>query len=351
MEGCRRLGTGEGVIGAEDIHFRRDGVAIISSDDRWYWETNLLQNFSFRVPNAKAQGGIFSYNPATDRVQKLRHAGDSFPHDFHPHGISILPRSGFEPGSESKVTRIFAVNHRRDGDAVEVFEAASDELKHVMTVQSSLWKNINDVAATEGGFYVTNYIERVPFTHPLAVPELLNLGVEIGAGGYVLWCRLDAGKGEEPCLKVMQGLRMPNGIEMSTDGQQVFVLESLGQRVVSYSVPPEGHGGKLVPEKTLRFGSACDNLSLSPSGRVYTACHPKAMTYKFLHAKKPSTFRSPSQVMSFDQSLGSLREDLLSADGDPVSGSSSGAFHGSTLLMGGINDPGFLACSGRSEAS
>jgi len=349
MEACRLAGTGDGVIGSEDIHFRPDGVAFISSDDKSYWETEMFRNFSARVPHAKVQGNIFTYDPATDKLQKLRHTGDSFPRDFHPHGISIVPRTGFEHAKLSKVTTVFAVNHRRDGDAVEVFEATPDALKHVKTVKSSIWKNINDVAAAEGGFYVTNYIERVPYTHPLAVPELINLQVEIGAGGYVLWCRLDANEGEEACTKVLEGLRMPNGVEVSTDGKQVFVLESLGQRVVSYNIPPEGHGARLVPYKTLRFGAACDNLSLSPSGRVYTACHPKALTFKFLHAKKPSKFRSPSQVFSFDQSLSHLRQELLSADGNPLSGSSGAAFHGSTLLVGGIYDPGFMVCSGRSE--
>eukprot|EP00284_Hemiselmis_tepida_P005462 CAMPEP_0174950518 /NCGR_PEP_ID=MMETSP1355-20121228/94268_1 /TAXON_ID=464990 /ORGANISM="Hemiselmis tepida, Strain CCMP443" /LENGTH=367 /DNA_ID=CAMNT_0016198127 /DNA_START=23 /DNA_END=1123 /DNA_ORIENTATION=+ len=351
LEGCRLLGTDEGLVGAEDIHFGRNGVALMSSDDRWYWETDLLQNFSIRVRNAKAQGGIFSYDPATDRVSRLRHAGNSFPRDFHPHGISILPRAGFEGAEDSGgATRVFAVNHRKDGDAVEVFEATPDELRHVRSVKSSLWKNINDVAAAGGGFYVTNYMERAPVTHPLAIPELLNLQVEIGAAGYVLWCRHDAGQGEEPCVRVLGGLRMPNGVELSPDGRRVFVVESLGQRVVSYNVPPEGHGGDLLPEKTLYLGSACDNLSLSPSGRVYTACHPKAMTLKFLHSKRPSAFRSPSQVISFSQSLTSVREELLSADGSPLSASSAAAFFGSSLLVGGIHDPGFLACPGRTEA-
>mmetsp|Transcript_13355 Transcript_13355/g.26309 ORF Transcript_13355/g.26309 Transcript_13355/m.26309 type:complete len:387 (+) Transcript_13355:49-1209(+) len=350
MEGCRRLGVEEGVIGAEDIHFRGDGVAFMSSDDRHYWETNMFGNFSTRVPNAKSNGGIFSYDPSTNKLQKLHHTGASFPRDFHPHGISIIPRVGFQPGSDSASTTLYAVNHRRDGDAVEVFEVDGSELRHVKSVRSSLWKNINDVAATEGGFYVTNYMERVPFTHPLAVPELINFGVEIGAGGYVLFCRTDAAEGQEACVRVLEQLRMPNGVELSSDGKRAFVIESLGQRVGLYDVPPEGHGGRLLPVKTLYVGTLCDNIAISPTGRMYSGCHPKAMTFKFLHAKAPQRYRSPSSILSFDPSLDSFRTELMSADGTPLSGSSSAAFHGSTLLMGGVNDLGFVACSGRSEA-
>jgi len=51
--------------------------------------------------------------------------------------------------------------------------------------------------------------------------------------------------------------------------------------------------------------------------------------------------------MSFDAELDAAREELLSASGNPLSGSSSAAFFSDTLLVGGIHDRGILVCSER----
>jgi hypothetical protein len=133
--------------------------------------------------------------------------------------------------------------------------------------------------------------------HPLSVPEVLNLAPEIGVAGFVLWCTYDMTV-DEPCTKVYEGMRMPNGIEVSPDGKLVYIVESTGQRVGLYDVPIEGHGAPLKLKKMLYPGTVCDNLSISPSGRLLSGCHPKAMTYKFLHAKNQK-YRSPSQVMAW----------------------------------------------------
>ena len=171
MEGCKLAGSGEGVIGAEDIHFGMDGLAYISSDDRHWWETSLTSNFSARARNARSQGAIFTFDVTSASFKKLEPLDvENFPQDFHPHGISLLPRvghtrdaSGMPEGAEA---RLVVVSHTVDGDTVEVLDVVGGgcKLKHVATVRSSIWRNINGVAAIKEGFYVTNYMFHPVFT-------------------------------------------------------------------------------------------------------------------------------------------------------------------------------------------
>jgi hypothetical protein len=51
--------------------------------------------------------------------------------------------------------------------------------------------------------------------------------------------------------------------------------------------------------------------------------------------------------MSFDDELDAASEVLLSASGNPLSGSSTAAVFSDTLLVGGIHDRGILVCPGR----
>ena len=166
------------------------------------------------------------------------------------------------------------------------------------------------MVAADHGVFVTNYLTFPVYTHPLSIPEVLNYAPEIGVPGFVLYCLYFPPKGHEPCHVVASGKRMPNGIEISPDGTRVFIMESLGQSVSAYDVPAHQHrtkGWRLQHRKTLRLGHVCDNLSIDQTGRIWTGCHPKALTYKFLHAKNQA-FRSPSLVLSFDQELEAARE-------------------------------------------
>lgn len=110
-----------------------------------------------------------------------------------------------------------------------MLDAINGKLQHVRSVKSALWRNINGIAAVKDGVYVTNYMYYPLLTHPLSLPEVLNMAPEVGVPGFVLFCNVDGRLGE-PCTKVAGGMRMPNGIEVSPDGKQVFIVESLGQR-------------------------------------------------------------------------------------------------------------------------
>ena len=145
---------------------------------------------SYRAAHATTQGAIFAFKPASDSDQKpvrltIPESGAAIlgSSDFQPHGISLLPRLG-HPAAVAATKRgwgaaaappphLYAVNHRRDGEAVDVFEADAGRraLRPLASVRSPLFLNINDVAAVPGGFYVTNYHRHLPFTHPLSIAE------------------------------------------------------------------------------------------------------------------------------------------------------------------------------------
>jgi hypothetical protein len=162
--------------------------------------------------------------------------------DFHPHGLSLMPRLGLETKQQADVgdgkTRIYTVSHTREGDVVEILEAHGASLRHIRTIHSPLWSNLNGIAATKSGFYATNWVNFMPYSHPLAVPELLGLGTEMGLSAFVVYCHVGDHVDEDAKCHVVAdtGMSMVNGVEVSADGKLVYVIESIGKRCVCVCV-------------------------------------------------------------------------------------------------------------------
>ena len=102
--------------------------------------------------------------------------------DFHPHGVDILQKDGR--------TLLYAVNHRREGEVIDVFELdaaapAAVTATYVATITDALFLNLNDVAMlSEDEFYVANWLRYEPGTLDNMFETVLQKAVS-----YVVHCK------------------------------------------------------------------------------------------------------------------------------------------------------------------
>ena len=176
----------------------------------------------------------------------------NFPHkDFHPHGIALLQLAGR--------TLLYVVNHRRDGDAVEVFQLDADSrvLTYISSLTHPLFRNINDVAAaSEGVLYVTNWIYYAPGTKLNMLETYLQQ-----AWGYTVACT------GQDCRVVVEHQKMPNGVVLNADKKTVIIVESTSKTVNVFDRDTETSA--LALKLTLPTETLCDNIELdAASGLV-----------------------------------------------------------------------------------
>jgi arylesterase/paraoxonase len=309
---CRLI---SGVQSSEDITINpRTGMAFISSDDRRQW---------FAGGSAGVQGAIFGFDLSSTHPALIRLTKD-LGFEFHPHGIGLyLPGEG--------TPSLFVVNHRSDGQFIEIFDIRNQTLSHRASISGKLMNSPNDVIPVgPNTFYVTNdHGSTSPFGRKLE--DYLQL-----ARSYVLYYD---GKGFR---KVAEKIAYANGINISHDGETVYVASTVAGGIRLYD--RDITSGSLTFQKAIDLGTGVDNIELDSDGNLWIGAHPKLLTF-VKYAKDPNT-RSPSQVLEirFNGDGNYTVEEIYLNRGSPLSGSSAAAvFHG-RLMVGSVFDRGFLLC-------
>jgi len=290
------------------------------------------------------QGGIYTINLKREilSLEKLELIG--FPQkDFHPHGISLL-KVPATAKSTPPTLFVLTVNHRRDADAIEVFEflPTSKQLKFHYSVTHSLFRNLNDVQGlwTEEGlaFYATNWAY-YPFGSFLNVVEVTTnrpwTSVVFCSGSALsIRCKEAVPPGK---------LRMANGISISPDQRNLYVITSRSKELQVYN---RDQFSDLTLNTTVPLGSNCDNLDVTPQGDIYTGCHPsnfKFLKHKVLHTTCPSQV---FQIRPINAARGDYKVTELFQSNTNFSGSSTAVTYQDKLLIGGVFDDGVLVCKG-----
>jgi len=279
------------VPGTEDLAIdRHSGKMFISSTDRW-----------------KLQEGEISFTDGIYLLQ-LDSRNDKPPEllftalrDFHPHGISLLRDNGD--------LFLFVVNHNGAGDFVEKFRFAKDTLFHINRFHSDLMCCPNDVVAVDiNRFYVTNdHGNKKGFSRTLE--DYLRI-----PKSSVFY--FDGNSFQ----KAVSGLNYANGINISNDGNKLFVTETTAGLLNSYEI--NKNTGALTKIDELNLHTGVDNISIGPDGSLLIGAHPKLFAFVG-HATDKSKM-SPSQVILLkpngpnDFSVSEIYLDL----GDQLSGSS-----------------------------
>lgn len=303
-----------GVIGAEDITIDpQNGMAYISAHDRRNWS---------------AGGGIYLYQTGSYSTPVL------MPHDlnttFYPHGISLWK-------NPEGLDRLFVVNHppsapgseQSSDSEVVVFEIEGSQLIHIKTLKTDLPYSLNDVAAANANSFYTT-IDKGSLTRTGRLLEaygrLARGGVAYGSGNVI--------------TRITGDLIYPNGIQVSRDGKKVYVSESTGKRLSTYSRDESSGELSLIDE--VLIDSGLDNLEWDANGNLWIGAHPQML--KFLEHSSGQTKRSASQVLRVNVNQDMAIEEIYLNDGTPISGSSVGAPYEEHLLIGSVYEPFILDC-------
>ena len=252
--------------GPEDIQLdRTTGILYISSDDRWATEAGK-----------PVRGGIYSLD-ANLPTANPRLCNPTEPADFHPHGLSL-----FSDKDGGKV--LFVVNHRESGpQTVEIFDMQSNgslTLKQTVKDELLIWPN-DVVGVGPQKFYVTN-VSRYGKGLGRMLDTFLNL-----KGGFIAYFDGDKMK------IVAKNLAFPNGIQISPDGKNIYLAETLSGKLKVFDRSIKD--GKLSFSQSYFIGGGLDNIALDEKGGLWIAIHPNLLAVTS-HLKNPKNI-SPSKIV------------------------------------------------------
>jgi len=302
-----------GVLGPEDVTVHpRTGVAYISGYDR-----------RSERAGRPARGALYAYD-LTAAAPQLVNLTPSAEPDFAPHGISLLVG---DDGRDS----LYVVNHAGGRQAIEVYDLVDGDLSHRETLSDPLIRTPNDVVALDRDrIYVTNdHANRSGFARTLE--EWLRRPIS----DIVYY------DGERWAVAA-SGIRYPNGVNASSDGEQLYVASTTGGEVLRFAIDPTS--GALSERGAIAIGSGADNIEIGPAGDLWIGAHPNLLA--FIQHAGDASLPSPSQVVRVraPRSDAPVVEEVLLSLGDELSGSSAAAAWRDRLLVGAVFEDHFLDC-------
>jgi len=331
-----------GADGIEDFQIVNNLLFGSSDDFKWMHDGNIFSGVSERqnIASSKTQGAIFLFNLSSDNpvMEKLEMEG--FLHkDFHPHGIHVVPL----PNDD---VLLFAVNHRRDADSIELFRFSVEHKKliYIQSFTHSLFNNLNDLAAfvteskqgvSEVGFYVSNWMYYDAGTG-LNLVELLTkrkwsdvilctANFWSDSDGFISDSRSSALQFFTCNVAIPNGFTvMANGMTITDDGKTVY-LSAPGDEVL-HVFSRDLKTNSLTSTNKIHLASHCDNPHLDKHGDVVMGCHPSP--YLFLKHKATGE-PAPTQVIRVSfKGDGSIEvRELLLSEGKDLAGSSIAAIY------------------------
>ncbi len=274
-----------------------------------------------RQTDPRPRGSIYMLDLNDTASQPVEVLGNEIA-DFYAHGISLWRDS-------NGALRLFAVNHSKSGEAVEIFEVAQDgQLQHLETITSEAMRSLNDVVAVgPRQFYATNDQR---YDGGIGGAAEVFLGLPLGELIYFNGRRVQT---------AASGFAYANGVNVSLDGRNIYVAETIGAKLTVFD--RNQASGKLSARVEYDMGTGADNIDVAPNGSVYIGAHPDLLAFS-AHSGDPEVI-SPSQVVKFDPSSDEFETVYMSEKGE-LNGSATGAYWNGTLLVGGVFDAKLARC-------
>ena len=303
------------MAGPEDLQLDYEsGYLFISSATRRQPEDSENNPDSY-------QDGIYLLNIHQDEIPKL--LTTNYNGEFHSHGISLLRKDS--------VLYVFAVNHNDKGDFVESFMYNNDSLDHLATYSSPTMCCPNDLIATDiDKFYVTN-----DHGSKGGLMRIIEDYLRIPRSTLLYYDGESYSRAAGP-------FNYANGVNMSTDRNQLYLAATTGASVVVFDVNDDG---TLKRKGTTDLGTGVDNIDVDEAGNLWIGAHPKLLD--FVNHAKDSTIYSPSQVLKLTP-MGDYDfnvEEIYLNDGSEISGSSSAVYYNNELFIGVVLDHTMLRAS------
>lgn len=304
----------EAPYGPEDIFADYDnGMLYISASARHDETTRFASDGGIYVLDMNADNDIIT-PMAVDMNER-----------FRPHGISLIKL-------ENGTKRLFAVSHpAKNQSTVEVFDLVAGQLQHVKTVKG-LEGNYNSIVAIdETRFYATQD------GSGQGALSILNgiLGLEKAEIIYYDGQKLNI---------AADGFVYANGIELSEDGQQLYVTDMLNRTLSFYDRDVETNG--LVKTGDLYMDAGVDNIRRNPDGSFFIGGHPQMFSTLFYQLGLSDV--APSVVFHAvppkNGQGGELRVVYLN-DGTQFSGASGAVRYGDKMYVATINENQILSCT------
>jgi len=356
VRSCQRI---EGFHGCEDFASLSDDRMIMSCDDRswlgYQWVNS--KNLSTRIQEQKSQGSLYLLDSSSsyEKPQLLTKTNYNYK-DFHPLGIGTL--------EDNTGKWLFVNDNHPNGEQVDIFQIPTkenglkeNELSLFAVVKSKAFENyqmLNDLVVvpnSNGAFYVTIWLVHEPgsFQNWMDVYFLKPVS-------YVLFCEppyhnflstkpknLEV---EFNCRKVVEKLKMANGITMSSNNKYLYVVETI-LRTMDIFVRNEETNELSLVEK-VKTNSSCDNIEYNREDKyVYLGCHPKSLTFQ-LHASFPHKIVAPSRIVRFkegDNRTNNRMQVVLESVGEIIGGSSTAIkSKKKDLIVGSVHDDAYLVC-------
>ncbi|XP_066263430.1 serum paraoxonase/arylesterase 2-like [Branchiostoma lanceolatum] len=284
--------------GSEDLALTSTGRVFVSSgpDDR--------------------HGKLFTMdlNSPDVEVSQVSIQPESLRDNFVPVGISVYE----DPAS--KEIRLFVVNFKSFEIETFRYDSSTNTAHHIKTIKHPLITSPNDIVATgPDSFYVTNMSF---FSNLIFVAFSLLTFLPVSSVTYY-------NNGE--ARTVADGIKFANGINMSPDGQVIYVASPLERGIKVYHRRPDN---SLEFKNDIMVYSAVDNVNVDPtSGSLRIGAHPSF--WQAVGSKSPG-----SQVLQVKhaESSNPVVTSIYANNGKELSKSSAAVYHKGHLLIGTVSN-------------
>jgi arylesterase/paraoxonase len=265
----------------------------------------------------------------------VRAVSPALPEAFHPHGISSFRDTA------GKVT-VMVINHPKgfmdySDSRIEIFDAGPDgALTHRRSVSVPGLVRINDIEATgPDSFYATSESDLARGS----LAESWSIIADSDRTGSVWYFDGTAGK------RLVDGIGFANSLALTPDGKTLYVSGTISRAIFIYARDPAT--GALTRKAAAFVGTGVDNLDLDPDGRVWTAAHPKLLSF-VRHAANPKK-GAPSQVIVLEPdatgTAGNIDQVYLKDQNDGFSAASVAIRAGKQMVLGSVFEPGIRLCT------
>lgn len=315
------------VDGSEDVDVLPDGLAFISSGLQWPGADPI-------VNTRKGKLLLFNFNNSdTDPLELTLKSFDSS--SFNPHGLSLYS----DP--ESNIVFVFAINHKSDGDVVEIFEFDREEqsLIHRRSITDKKIYSGNDlVAVGPSSFYITNTFSSLGTRFVLA--RMVEVMLPLSLGNVVYY-------NGERSQTVATGIMLANGINTDPSRRYIYVSSTMGGHVNVYE---RREDNTLTNLQKFPLGFGSDNINVDvTNGDLWIAGTARGLD--FVPYSKNLSLPCSSQVVrlrvnNLPQSSSSRKSpvfqyearDVYVNDGRQLKASSAAAHYQGKMLVGTVFD-------------
>jgi len=314
-----------GILAPEDIVINaKTRMAFISSLDRRQVNARSADSTSLRGSirtldlSSIQPGGAIRFADVTPDMPK----------QFQPLGLSLYT-------GEDGITRLFVVNQAgKNSQSVEIFIITPKGLAYEKSVD--LGANVefaNDVLAVgPDRFYVTDSADTG------VISRFLNFSLQRQRSKVFYF---DGNK----LAPAATDFVMANGIAMSKNGEQVYVLDTFARSLRFFKRDPSTDA--LKDNGMLFIGTGVDNIDVADDGSLWIAAHPKLIDFALYRAGLKDV--SSSQVIhAVPASKGGGEARTLYLDlGKNISGSSVAVAYDNTFIIGSAMDNKLAICTAK----